>query len=91
MATERRRDRRTRRRVFHIWIGIAVCFALVLALVLPFIRGEPYAYLAGVPVVALNLVLLALALGWLVWYVGAPARRQEKGAGDHRHAGDPGR
>ena len=69
MAAERAGERRTRRRVFHLWVGLTIVFALVLALVLPFIQGERFAFLAGVPVVALNLVLLALGLGWLVWYV----------------------
>ena len=86
MAIERRSERRTRRTVFHLWIGLTIVFALVLALVLPFIQGERFAFLAGVPVVGLNLVLLALGLGWLGWYVFAPRlrdrRRQGGKAGD---------
>jgi hypothetical protein len=77
MPPERRSERRTRRRVFRLWVGLTVVFALLLALALPFLRGEPFAYLAGVPVVALDLVLLALALGWLVWFVWRPRHRGE--------------
>jgi hypothetical protein len=47
-----------------------------LALVLPFIQGKRFAYLSGVPVMGLNLVLLALGLGWLVWYVFGPSLRE---------------
>jgi hypothetical protein len=49
MPPERRSERRTRRRVFRLWVGLTVVFALLLALALPFLRGEPFAYLAGVP------------------------------------------
>ncbi len=72
---EKRSERRTRRRVFHLWVGLTIVFALLLALVLPFIQDERLAFLTGLPVVGLELVLLALALGWLVWYVWAPRRR----------------
>ncbi len=83
MAPEQRSERRVRRSMFHLWIGLTIIFALVLALVLPFIRGESFAFLAGVPVIALNLVLLALGLGWLAWYVMAPRFRQ------HREGNEP--
>jgi len=74
-AAESRPERRTRRRVFHVWVGLTIVLALLLALVLPFIQDERLAFLAGLPVVGVELVLLALALGWLVWYVWAPRRR----------------
>jgi uncharacterized membrane protein YhaH (DUF805 family) len=83
MGRERPSERRTRRSVFHLWIGLTIVLAMILALVLPFIQGERFAYLAGVPVVALNLVLLALGLGWLAWYVFAP-RLRERGRQDGR-------
>lgn len=75
MAAERRYERSTRRGVFHIWVGLAIAFALALGLALPFLQGEPFAFLAGVPVIALNLVLLGLALGWLIWYALLPQLR----------------
>jgi hypothetical protein len=74
-TAERPAERRTRRRVFRVWVGLTIVFALLLALVLPFIQDERLAFLAGVPVVGLELVLLALALGWLVWFVWRPRRR----------------
>lgn len=70
--SESRSERRARRRVFHLWVGLTIIFALVLAFVLPFIQGERFAFLSGIPVVILNLVLLLSALGWLVWYVFGP-------------------
>jgi hypothetical protein len=76
VATERPNERRRRRNVFHLWVGLTIVFALALALVLPFIQGERFAYLSGVPVMGLNLVLLALGLGWLVWYVFGPSLRE---------------
>ena len=72
MATERPKERRRRRNVFHLWVGLTIVFALVL----PFIQDERFAYLSGVPVMGLNLVLLALGLGWLVWYVFGPSLRE---------------
>jgi len=70
-AAESRPECRTRRRVFHVWVGLTIVLALLLALVLPFIQDERLAFLAGLPVVGAELVLLALALGWLVWYIWA--------------------
>lgn len=69
MQTHRSTRRAARRGLFKIWVGVTIVFATALALVLPFIQGERFAFLAGVPVVALNLTLLALALGWLIWHV----------------------
>ena len=76
MPPESRSERRTRRRVFHLWVGLTIVFAALLALTLPFIHGERLAFLAGAPVVALNITLLALALGWLAWFVFAPDRQK---------------
>jgi hypothetical protein len=73
-TAERPSERRTRRGVFHVWVGLTIAFALLLTLFLPFIQGERLAFLAGVPVVALELMLLALALGWLAWFVWRPKR-----------------
>jgi len=74
MQTDRRTRRAARRGLFKFWVGLTIVFATVLALVLPFIQGERFAFLAGVPVVVLNLVLLAAALGWLIWqvFIAAP-------------------
>lgn len=69
MKVDRRTRRLTRRGLFKVWVGITIVFAAALALVLPFIQGEWFAFLAGVPVMVLNLVLLVLALGWLIWHV----------------------
>jgi len=69
MQTDRRTRRAARRGLFKFWVGLTIVFAAALALVLPFIRGESFAFLAGVPVVALNLILLTSALGWLIWQV----------------------
>ncbi len=88
MPSESRAERRTRRRVFHLWIGLTVVFAALLALVLPFIQGERLAFLAGVPVVVLNITLLALALGWLAWFVFAPGR-DRPAATDPQQASGP--
>jgi hypothetical protein len=88
MPAEPRPERHTRRRVFHLWIGLTVVFAALLALVLPFIQGERLAFLAGVPVVVLNITLLLLALGWLAWVVFAP-RRGRPAANDRRQASGP--
>lgn len=82
MVDERASGRRTRRRVFHLWVGLTIVFAMVLALVLPFVQNERFAFLTGVPVVVLNLVLLALGLGWLAWFVLGPGQRQR---GPHKN------
>ena len=82
-------DRRIRRGVFRFWIGLTIVFALVLALVLPIIQGERFAFLAGVPVIALNLVLLFVALGWLIWYVWAPSLRRRRSGSDHESTSHP--
>jgi len=71
---EARPERRVRRHVFHLWIGLTIVFALLLALGLPFIQSERLAVLAALRIVGLELVLLALALGWLVWFVWGPRR-----------------
>jgi|GEM_PF-1835649 len=86
MQTHRSTRRAARRGLFKIWVGVTIVFATALALVLPFIQGERFAFLAGIPVVALNLTLLALALGWLIWHVFIA----EPGAAPDERGGTPG-
>lgn len=79
MQTDRRTRRTARRGLFKLWGGLTIAFATALALALPFIQGDRFAFLAGVPVVALNLLLLASALGWLIWHVFVAGPKEEPG------------
>lgn len=92
MPAESRGERHVRRSLFRFWVGTCIVLALLPALALPFIEGERFAFLAGVPVVILNLVLLVTALGWLIWYVFAPSEQRRFGrpAGNRNRATDGG-
>ncbi len=65
-----------RRWVFRIWVGLTVFLAGFLAVAIPFADyfADRYRFIAAV-VPLVEVFLLIIGFGWLVWFVTARGRR----------------